>query len=226
MPLTPVPELARRCSQETKTPPPAGQDIATSSCLELFYLAFCENNLDAYQALVAQYQRLFASWLKLRPSEDSVEWTNEIMRRLARANPAAVFRQKFTAIRKLMAYLKLVAQSVSCDHARRVAREQIAYSMDAMQETGKEPPAPVDVAQGLEENEGLRGMLAHVRDLLSEQQYCLFRMRYMYFMKPAEITDGGVCGYTDSDTVYRDLEEIKRRLRKDPILRDWLGGAS
>jgi DNA-directed RNA polymerase specialized sigma24 family protein len=209
-------ELADRCREESDRP---GQESTGgfSSCWELFRRAMVEDDQQAWQALLAQYQRLVGKWaagseLKL---EDAA---TEAFARFWQGTRGQDFAGRFPTLGQVMSFLKHCARCLAIDeHRRREHQERIREALAA------EPRKTGDSAEHVFlkriSSQGQRAYLySKLRD---EDERLIFRLVYDLGLKPREIVEQYPHRFPTARDVYRIRERIVRRLSEDPMVQQW-----
>jgi DNA-directed RNA polymerase specialized sigma24 family protein len=206
-----VEEVASACAQQASRA--SQQSDASSPCYELFRRA-CELPRDeaAWQALLNQYHRLVRHWLDQHASDDHVQ---EVFLRFWKAQEKAKrpFAVRFRGISAVMGYLKRCAVAVRIDawreeKRRRAMREQLRDERRSTIAHTNPAPHPL---QSLVQSK-----------LKSKEEYVVFELTYYYDLPPRDIQAVKSDLFPDVQRIYRVKENLLKRLRRDPEIRDWL----
>jgi len=207
-----VDELAARCRQESAK---SAQHRDPRPCFELFRHAIVNGSQAAWAAIYIQYHRLVRHWLA--DVEDADSLVQETFTRFSQAVTAARFTAgEFPTLEKLLAFMRRVAINLRINEARRAARERRASDLLFPQEQGS----------GSSDHLGrtIRQELAdYVRGLLKdEQERLVLDLTYEFELPPREIARRYPQHFKDVVEVHQVKERLKKRLRRDPRLRQYL----
>jgi hypothetical protein len=189
-------------------------------CYELFRRAIVERDQQAWTHLFTQYvdeTPLVRHWVEHHPlypasGEDAGYFANRTFEKMW----AALRPEKFTRfpdLAALLRYLKLCVNSVITDHLRSTQPEEVPLlEVDAPGDD-----APLD---RLHREELWRLIESRLH---TEQERVAVYCRFDAGMKPSEIYThyGGL--FADVKDVYRVLQNVLNRLRRDPVLLAYAG---
>ncbi len=216
--------VAQRCQQQSQRFL-QGKSHDSTFCYELFRRAFAEDNERAWSLLYAQYTDrtpLVRSWVQEHSafvaSGESVDYfANRAFEKMWSALRRRDFAD-FPHLRSLLSYLKLCVNSVITDHVRAVRPNQVDW-----QET---QIADVDVAaQQLTEMGRVELWQEIEARLRSDKERIATYCRYDEGMKPQEILAAYPEEFQSVDEIYRTLQNVLARLRRDALLREFYEGA-
>ena len=211
-----VEALARACAQQaSRQGTPA---VEPDPCYELFRRAFdLPPDDSAWQAVLSQYHRLISYWLGQYGSEDTVQ---EVFVRFWKAQRAAAFSftARFPNIGAVMGYLKRCALTVRFEAGReeerwRALQERLCDAMLVETILGHVVPD-----RSHEDFDYRPIVLARLAD---EREQAVFELAYRCDLAPREIQAERPDLFPDVRAVYRVKENLLKRLRRDPDLRQW-----
>jgi DNA-directed RNA polymerase specialized sigma24 family protein len=207
-----VNELANRCRKESAKSP---QHRDTRYCFELFRRAIVGGDEAAWAAIHVQYHPLVRHWLG-----DVADIENLVQETFARFIQA-VTAERFTAgefpvLGSLLAFMKRTAINLRINEERRAKLERHALG-DWFEQ---------DQARMTSDYLGrvIRQELAdYVRDhLKDEQERLVLRLTYEFDLRPREIAHRYPRHFKNADEVHQVKERLKKRLERDPLLRQYL----
>jgi hypothetical protein len=216
----PLQSLAERCHQETLLfLQKLGHD--PRFCYELFRRAIVERNEQGWELIYIQYTAatpLLVHWVERHGSfassgEDAMFFVNRALERLWMTITPERF-QSFPDLKSVLRYLQMCVYSAVTDYVR--ATPPPAVALDEMMSAASIPQSGEEL-----EKQELRAMIdARLND--DKERTALWN-RYDLGMKPAEIAERFPDVFTDVMDVYRTLQNIIARLRRDNNLRRFLG---
>ncbi len=211
-------EIAARCAAETQRYLQHALSHDVRFCYELFRRALVENNQDAYTQLCRCYADLVARWVRRRlrfaftdqDVEACVNWAFASMFR-SLARPGAFAR--FTALERLLSYLRSCAYSAAETENRSVYVQETELAEDIPAATGDDLLDPIlQAAQAETVRRLVDAILKDDRERTVYEAYFSLRLppRTIYEMYPAL--------FRDVQDVHRVkqvmLERISRSLHK------------
>ena len=216
----PLAFVAQRCQRESHLFL-QGQPYDPTFCHELFRRAFAEGNEQAWHLLYTQYTNhtpLVRRWVQehaaFTASGESVDYfANRAFEKMWSALRERDFAQ-FPHLRSLLSYLKLCVNSVITDHVRATRPSQIEWQEVQIGDAGVEPQQLAEMARA----ELWREIEARLR---SDKERLAMYCRYDEGMKPQEILDAYPEHFENVDEVYRTLQNVLARLRRDALLRQF-----
>lgn len=228
----PLEQLAEACRRETERfLRNAGFDDAF--CFELFRRAVVERGEHAWEKIVAQYRRMVLTWVKRHPDlpalggdEDGDHWVDAVFVRFWSAVKPERFGQ-FENTRRILAYLKMCANSVIQDELRQRAQQLSTVSLDPMAGLDENSAAPAPPASAVEARSdgGLlaQELLAIIQSALhDDREWEVFRLTVVLGYTPREISRRHPDRFPTADTVYQIKRNLLDRLRRNPEIRDYL----
>jgi DNA-directed RNA polymerase specialized sigma24 family protein len=220
--LLDVDRLADECADQTaKFFNRANHD--TGYCYELFRRAFVDRNNDAWERIFQIYRPLVASWVSrhngLRAAGEDVDFfINSAFDRIWSAVDAEKFSQ-FQDLASLLRYFQLCVHSAIVDYARSNRIKTFDLEIWANRPSPNSPLIEQHVTDDLER---LRLWDMIVGLMRSEKEIIVLRCSYVYDFKPSEIYAAYPSDYESLDEVYRVKRNLLNRLRRNPMLRQFL----
>lgn len=181
----------------------------------MFRRAIVGGDEAAWAAVYVQYHSLVRHWLS--DVADVENLVQETFARLSQAVTAERFTSgEFPTLGGLLAFARRTAINLRINEERRVERER--HTLDDWFDQEK----AIATSDHLEQV--IRQELAdHVQGLLKdEQERLVFRLTYEFDLPPREIARRYPRHFKDVDEVYRVKERLKKRLKRDPWLRQYL----
>jgi hypothetical protein len=214
--------LARRCAEETERFF-REQRANDAFCFELLRRALVLRSQQAWDRVYQQYRTMIVGWIQRHPSfalcnEEIHFFVNGTFTRIWKWCTPAKFGS-FATLPKVLAYFRACAYSDVSDYFRQhVEPQQMEVWLDAI---GEELPAPPTVSAGMAGAE--REAFWRVVDerLQSEAERVLVEDHFGLGYKPREIWGLHPQIFADVQEVYRVKENLLRRLRRDPALRQF-----
>lgn len=210
--LLPLGVVANGCSQESQR---FLQRIAHDPrfCYDLFRRAIVGRNEQAWDRVYTQYADetpIVRRWVERHPlyaatGEDAAYFINRAFEKMW----AAITPEKFAAfsdLTSLMRYLKLCVNSVISDYARQM------HPPDAALHESDASPNPTPYQSRVEREE--LWQLIESR-LTSDQERTAIYCRFDVGMKPSEIAAQYPQLFANVHEVYRVLQNVLNRLRRD-----------
>jgi DNA-directed RNA polymerase specialized sigma24 family protein len=212
----PLPRVVERCRQESAR----YSEAATSDprfCFEVFRRAIVERNDLAWEALVHQYTQyspVVRYWVESHPYfrstyEDADYFVNTAFARFWSALTPAKF-DRFDSLPAVLRYLKMCVNSAITDYLRTQHRDS------ELTEETRDAPVPAPRAGGDAELWQMIG-----RGLNDDRERTALYCRYVLEMKPADISAAYPALFADVREVYKVLQNVLKRLRRDAELRNY-----
>lgn len=208
--------VAQACAEQTRGMRMSG--TRSDPCFELFKRAFCcPADQDAWNAILAKYERLIKTWLGGWDSEDAVQ---DVFLRFWRAQQGAegAFGSRFPNIRTVMGYLQRCAFAERFERGRAYKREQLLLERlqgDAgVDEILGALPEPDPAEAGLRDL--LRGKLK------TDFERIVFELSYEYGLAPRDIYAMHTDLFGSAQAVCRVKENLLKRLRRDKEICEWM----
>jgi DNA-directed RNA polymerase specialized sigma24 family protein len=220
--LLDVDQLADECADQTAKFFNRA-DYDTGYCYELFRRAFVDRNNRAWERIFQIYRPLVASWVSkhngLRAAGEDVDFfINSAFDRIWSAVDAEKFSQ-FYDLASLLSYFQLCVHSAIVDHAR--SNQIKTFDLEIL--ANLPPPNPSLIEQYVTDKlERLRLWDTIVGLMRSEKEILVLRYSYVYDLKPSEIYAAYPGKYESLDEVYRVKRNLLNRLRRNPMLRQFL----
>lgn len=210
-----VPELARRCAEETARYQ-RGEAYAERFCFELFRRAIVERDNAAWSAIYAQYTEVVRRWIGTRM--DPEEGVVTAFERFWRALDSQKF-PRFNSLAAVLQYLKMCVYSVAVDQAR-------AASAAAGER-------PIEAALSVPAAENVEGTVARRLDgaalwaivqrvLADEHERLILYLSYAMGLTPREICAKHGDRFPQVQEVYRIKRNALDRLRRSPEMQGLL----
>jgi DNA-directed RNA polymerase specialized sigma24 family protein len=224
-----VPELATACGEQTelfRRSPLVGSvskaDHDDSFCLELFRRAILRQSDDAWQVIIAQYQRLVITWICQRLDCDRYEpddLVNEAFARFQRSFTSDKF-QVYGQLQPLLAYLKRCTHTAVCDFQRRQRRHEVV--VESLDDEGVIERLITSRTQ-LEQEVIASLQAQHVWHIVlnqcqSEAEKKLARRVFIEGWKPDEVHFAEREHYPTVQAVYSALRNLRDRLKRDATM--------
>ena len=220
--LLDVDRLADECADQTaKFFNRADHD--TGYCYELFRRAFVGRNSHAWDRIFQIYQLLVASWVSrhsgLGATGEEVDFfVNSAFDRIWSAVNAEKFSQ-FQDLASLLSYFQRCVHSVIVDHTR--SNQFRTFNLEIWANLPP-PNSPLIEQYVTDELERLRLWDMVVKLMRSEKEIIVLRCSYVYDLKPSEIYTAYPSRFESLDEVYRLKRNLLNRLRRNPMLRQFL----
>jgi DNA-directed RNA polymerase specialized sigma24 family protein len=210
--------VAQACAEQTREERVSG--TRADPCFELFKRAFSNPaDQDAWQAILAKYERLIKAWLGGWDSEDAVQ---DVFLRFWRAQQGAggTFESRFPNIRAVMGYLQRCAFAERFERSRAYKREKLLL------ERLQGEPRVGEIVGALSgpdpSHVGLRELLRG--KLKTDFERIVFELSYVYGLAPRDIYAMRTDLFGSAQAVGRVKENLLKRLRRDKEIREWVGG--
>ena len=202
-------------------------------CFEMFRRAIVERGEHAWGRVVTQYRRMVLAWVKRHPSlsslgsdEESDHWVDAIFTRFWNAVKAERFEQ-FDDTRRILAYLKMCANSVIQDELRQRAQQVATVSLNPL--VGVDEGPLVRTSPGIAVEGRLDGrllaeeLLAIIQsELRDDREREVFQLTVVLGFTPREIARRHPDRFPTADGVYQTKRNLLDRLRRSPKIRSYL----
>lgn len=214
--LLPLPHVTQRCRQESQRFF-HGKKHNPIFCYELFRRAILDRSELAWSALVEQYTQftpLLPGWIRQHPlfescDEDLEFFVNRSFEKLWLALRRKRLEQ-FPDLKSLLRYLQMCVHSSIIDHLRARKANQRLVSIDAI-----EPAVESDLSH-IHDLELWSAIEARLND---EQEWIALYCRYIEDMAPREIAAHYSDLFPETADVYRVIQRVLMRLRRDSELK-------
>ncbi len=220
----PLERLRDLCTQETARFRKHA-DSDPRYCHELFRRAILEEDQVAWGMLYEHYQAQVTRWIRRHPSYDAVAEEAQFFVNRAFENFWKAFSQnpqkfgQFPELKHLLRFLQVCTHNLITDHLRARARRRVE-ALEVLPEP-TDMGAGADVEQlslGRQQNEDCwRAIRAKLN---SEEEYQVFYARFVLDMKPREMMERLPDAFGNVRAIYRILERVLERLRRDDELRE------
>jgi hypothetical protein len=213
--------LARRCREEVERFLRRESSRDTFG-LELFRRAVCEHDDRAWTAIFDQYGGLVRAWLQRHPAwlsvdDDADYCVNCTFERFWVAVDSDRFAS-FPSLAAVLRYLKLCAHSVLLDalRVREGTRRLSCVQQVAEMRASGDAMAPCD---GVMANELWNAVVAAAQD---EKEILVARLCLVLGMKPGEVYALHPERFADVVEVYGTKRNLLDRLRRNPVIQQFL----
>ncbi len=215
-------DLADHCAEETSKFH-RNQQNDTRYCYELMRRAFKENVSDALTHVYRIYEPLVRNWVYSHShfadtGEHAEDFVNVAMTTFYFAVRSKNF-EDFGELSRLLSYLKMCVHTSILQALRKRQHIQIEPH-EADDESAHTPDDSEKVDRALDKEQ----LWEYIRQLFpDEHDMLLIRCYFVYDLKPAEITELHPAIWKKSRDVTVNLQRIRRVLRADKQLREFLG---
>ncbi|RPI93757.1 MAG: sigma-70 family RNA polymerase sigma factor [Chloroflexi bacterium] len=212
-----IDELARKCEEETQKYI-RQQAHETRYCFELMQRGLGQELSEAFTQVYRIYEGLALKWVNSHPryymtGESADYFVSAAFSRFYFAVKGSEFA-RFPSVAQVLQYLKLCVQTVIAEYLRKAARiPEIAL------ELAIHSLADDNIETSSEARELWQYILSQ---LASDTDQLLAELCFLYDLKPAEIADKYAEHWPTARDVSVALQRIRRNLRKDTRLRQWL----
>ena len=214
--------LANRCAEETerffRT-----QLSHDEFCLELLRRALVLRSQEAWERIYLQYRTLIVGWIQRHPSfskcnEEIHFFVNGTFARIWKWCTPTKFGELAT-LPKVLAYFRACVYSDISDYYRQhVEPAQMEDGLDAISD---QLPASLQASNILESSEREKFWRIVQERLLTEHEHLLVEQHFVLGYKSREIYALFPQKFADVKEIYRVKENLIRRLRRDPALRQF-----
>lgn len=217
-----LPELARHCAEQTEL---YFRHLAFDAqyCFELFKRAIRHAEQTAWDLIHVQYEPLVSGWVRQHPGfeatgEEVQYFVNGAFGKISVSLTAEKFG-RFTDLPALLMYLKRCVHSVIVD-CQRMTDPVESFDFD---ESWREPAADPAVEELAAVSETRRALWEWVRSRLNtEKERVVIYSLYVLDMKPRELYEKSRGLFEGVGEIYRILQNVVARLRRDPEARKFL----
>ncbi len=206
-------ELKESCREESKRYQRKGHSVRKGTCYELFRRAIVDKDEEAWAAVYEQYKKLVVTWVQTGDNRVD-DLVNDTFMRFFKAIKPDTFVQKFAGIGKVMAFLRLCAQSAKIDMIRKQKKAEIVSLDDA--NIIIYDAMTSNVLDRIQKEEVLEHLQSRLKD---DQERLLYFLSFESGLKPRQIAAKYKKEFADVKEVRRIKERIVLRLKKDPQLR-------
>jgi hypothetical protein len=212
--------IKQRCSEESERFR-RQQDFDPAYCFEMLRRALVLADEQAWTYVYLQYAEQVASWVQIHPvyhrcDEEAAYFVNGAFSRFSQAITPAKFKQ-LKGLNETLQYLKLCVGSTIWDHLRSHAPgETVALDLWAELVDNERVENSVEKRQYTQQL--WQKIDSHLK---SSEEKLLMESIFVFGMKPSAVVQRYPHIFPDTKRVYRMLENILKRLRRDPELRDW-----
>jgi DNA-directed RNA polymerase specialized sigma24 family protein len=196
----------------------------TGYCYELFRRAIVVRNSYAWEKVYQIYRPLVTSWVRrysdpVVGDEEVDYFVNCAFEKIWSAVNGDKFSQ-FEDVAGLLRYLQMCVHSVIVDHSRSRQIKTIALEVFAHISSPDAPGVEKSVTDQVE-----RTRLWHtvINLLQDDKELIVLKCSFLYDLKPSQIYAANPDRFENLDEVYRVKRNLLNRLRRNPILRQFLG---
>ena len=211
--------IALRCYDETRKYT-LQTSVVTEYCMELMRRALLRRIPDAFTRLYEIYYPLVRSWVYRhhqfeRSGEDAEFFANAALTQFYFAVSGNKF-ERFESLAQLLQYLKRCVYTSISMHVRSRSVQPDAVPI------GDDDFAPTEYTDW-DRRLRAESLWSRVNALLpDEDDQLLARLSFIEGMKPAEILNEQSKRWTDARDISVALQRIRRRLRGDPFIQEWV----
>jgi hypothetical protein len=190
-------------------------------CLELLRRALMGGDEVAWEFVYQQYADQVARWVRRHPAfagcgEKVDYFVNGAFARFAQAVTPEKFQQ-FKRVEEALKYLKLCVGSTILDYVRAQGAQGLA---ELDEENVPAITAPLESLARKEEY-GRKLWQIIKSHLKSQEEQVVIECVFVFGMKSSQVVNEYPYLFTDVERVYRVLENVLKRLRRDPQLEEW-----
>ena len=211
--------VAHRCTEETKLF--VARQMATFQyCYELFRRAIQQRDMQAWDLILVQYQRLMQSWAARHPrfpstGEDADYFVNGACAKLwERITPERF--DNFPDVKSILRYLQLCIHSAVTDYARQRTVILVEFGESELKEERIAIVAD-NTSAGTERQQFWNAIHARLKD---EKELLVIKELFVYGLKPAEVLSKYPKRFKDVKEIYSIRENVVDRLARDSTLRE------
>ena len=213
----PVSKISHNCRRENQRFLEAGEHDARY-CLELFRRAFIFSSEEAWQAIYTCYEEQVRRWIRSHPSfsfchEDADYFVNMAFAKFWQAITPEKFL-KFPTLGHILQYLKTCVAGAILDHLRhKEKQEKLELSMSVK--------LTEDVVLEKMTQDNLWVWVQN--QLKNDQEKLVMHRKFLFDMPPRDIYATNPELFPEGiNEIYRILENVLRRLRRNVISKDIL----
>lgn len=212
--------LAHRCAEETRRWTQR-LEATLQYCYELFRRAIALHDQDAWELIMAQYQRLMQSWVARHPQFNTTGETVDYFvngacaKLCTRITPERF--DNFPDVRSILRYLQMCLHSSVTDYMRQHAVVTVEFGEDALAEERMMAVADTS-GQDAMRAEFWNAVNARLKD---SRERLVIRGLFVYGMKPAELLGRHPKAFRDVKEIYSIRENVMDRLARDPQLKSF-----
>lgn len=217
----PISDVSRRCHEETVRFL-NGHSHDPAFCLELFRRAIVLQDQEAWSLLYRQYTEqtaLVYRWIRQHPRFASCGLEADTVANAAFARMwRALTPERFAAfpdLKSILRYLQMCIASVILDSGRASAHKLNPTPFEELPLSALAVEDPQDIQTASD-------LWAQVRQRLrDDDERLVILCRFGEGMKPREIYEAYAERFHDVTDIYRILQRVLNRLRRDDELRSW-----
>ena len=211
--------IAHHCGEETKRFI-ARQTAVFQYCYELFRRAIQQRNMEAWELVLLQYQRLMQSWAArhsrfLSTGEEADYFVNGACAKLwERITPERF--SNFPDVKSILRYLQMCIHSAVTDYARQHTVVMVEFGESELKE---ERIAIVADNTGVNTERQQFWDAVNTR-LKDDKERLVIRGLFVYGLKPVELLNKYPRRFRDVKEIYSIRENVVDRLSRDSSLRE------
>ncbi len=214
-------DLAQRCEQETRHYF-KGQEPDSRYCFELFRRAIQEGDDSAWDNIYRGYSALVASWVKQHPgfesTGESIEYfVSGAFAKLSTALTKERF-QGFADLRSVLRYFKMCVSSLIVDYLRMAHTIDIDPLEDVLDKPLTEASPEKQVMDRAVQQEFWEKVNQRLHD---DRERAVIQGIFVFGLKPRELYDQMPTLFADVDEIYRIIQNVVARLRRDLNIRNF-----
>lgn len=214
MPERSTDDLAR-CCQDERSVFRTARERHSPCCAELFRRSFA-GDWDARMHVESIFHLMLCKWIQRFGTLDSDTFDSVVQRSWEGLYKGGPRRPALTAtddLSRIFAYLKVCARNAVFTALRAQKRLEFEVSLD-----DSVPAPPVGTSDFIID------VLRRVDEIgLTPEERLLFNLCFLQGYKPQEIAQRFPALFPEVKQIYWAIQTIRRRLRKDPIIRDLCG---
>ena len=210
--------LSQRCAEETRRWTQR-LEATLQYCFELFRRAIALHDQEAWELVLAQYQRLMQSWVSRHPqfvaTGEAVDYfVNGACAKLwVRITPERF--ANFPDVRSILRYLQMCLHSAVTDYMRQHNVVTVEFGEESLAEERVMAVADTS-SQSTIRTEFWNTVNARLKD---SKERLVIRGLFVYGMKPAELLERHPKIFRDVKEIYSIRENVVDRLARDPQLK-------
>ena len=219
----PVDKLAQRCAEETDLYF-RHQSHDPQYCFELFRRAIRRADQYAWEVICVQYQSLVSGWVRqhhgFEPSGEEIQYfVNGAFGKISASLTPDKF-EKFSDIKALLSYLKMCVHSVIVDYNRQADQGNLYSLDDILHNPATDLPVESQATDHEYRQELWDWLNARLHD---EKERLVIYASFVLGLKPRELYEQSPKAFASVDEIYRTLQNVIARLRRDPGAQKFLG---